>query len=970
MNEFELFQSALDLEDPADRKSFLTSACHHEPALLSRVEALLASHHVQSQFLNTPVVQQITDVVEGEAASTMLLGDASTEDEEPDVTVAHIPGSAPMTTPSDDPDDEIPLGYLEPSSNPDSLGRLGHYEVLQVVGRGAFGTVLRAFDEMLHRVVAIKLMSPEMASTSPARKRFLREARASAAIRHEHVVSIHAVEEKPLPYLVMEYIPGQTLQQRLEERGPLDVPTVLRLGRQIAEGLNAAHAINLIHRDIKPGNILLETSVHDRVKITDFGLARAADDASLTQSGTIAGTPMYMAPEQALGHTLDQRADLFSFGSVLYQMLSGRPPFRAPSALAVLKRVAEESPRPIQEIIPEAPQWLCDIITKLHAKNPDERYQTAREIAVVLANCEEQFKTHAGLKDFSLIPSAKVQPAGWWKWVAVALIVIPLLAFGLYAFNRPVAQSNVAANGTTTGPLTDNPPTPDSVASLASPISIAKQEILPPIYKNTIGMEFLIVPKGKSWLGGGQDKPGDQEVEIAADFYLGKYEVTQEEWEKVMSENPSHFSRNGESKDLVKDISDADLKRFPVGNVSWDDCQLFVDKLNQREKETGWVYRLPKAAEWEYACRGGPLLDRADSAFDFYFAKPTNTLLPEQANFEKDHGLIQPCKVGSYEANRLGLFDLHGNVWEWCDDLFDPNDQPTGRVVRGGSYLDAGPYYWAEHLGGLEQVSHGSNHGFRLARVPSGAPAPVVTPPPLVADVLKDAVLLMNFEKETFYEKDGQTYVRDLSGNGNDGLCANVEFTPDGKAGGGLACQGGHLRLTKSLIHRQPDYSITMWVRAEQMGANLDKDLYRTALSIHHEHLVFQIVHPPEGNVHVFAWNRSKQPEPWLNTQSPPNVPFGKWYFLAVTLSGGGAEKGELRVTVNGRVTRLSSQMVDNELDDMIDMLGRNMTGSVLDEVAIFQRALTNPEIAAVRALGLKGTPLKVGKAQPVVAPN
>src|SRR5262249_6952426 len=119
---------------------------------------------------------------------------------------------------------------------------------------------------------------------------------------------------------------------------------------------------------------------------------------------------------------------------------------------------------------------------------------------------------------------------------------------------------------------------------------------LPPTFKNSIGMEFVIVPKGKSWLGGGKDKLSDQEVEIPADFYLGKYEVTQEEWEKVMGENPSFFSRTGGGKDVVKGFSEADLKRFPVENVSWDMCQVFVAKLNQREKEAGWVYRLPTEA--------------------------------------------------------------------------------------------------------------------------------------------------------------------------------------------------------------------------------------------------------------------------------------------------------------------------------------------------------------------------------------
>ena len=153
----------------------------------------------------------------------------------------------------------------------------------------------------------------------------------------------------------MEYVPGATLQQRLDEQGPLELIDVVRLGKQIADGLAAAHEQQLIHRDVKPGNILLETSIDDHVKITDFGLARTADAASMTRSGMIAGTPLYMAPEQAFGQKLDPRADLFSLGSVLYQMLTGRPPFRAPNMLAVLKRVTEDTPRPINEIVPEIP---------------------------------------------------------------------------------------------------------------------------------------------------------------------------------------------------------------------------------------------------------------------------------------------------------------------------------------------------------------------------------------------------------------------------------------------------------------------------------------------------------------------------------------------------------------------------------------------------------------------------------------
>jgi eukaryotic-like serine/threonine-protein kinase len=279
---------------------------------------------------------------------------------------------------------ESALGFLQPSEKPGSLGRLAHYEVLEVLGNGGFGTVVKAFDKKLHRFVAIKLMSPLLAATAGPRKRFVREARSAAAVRHANVIAIYAVEDQPIPYLVMDYIAGRTLQQKLDASGPLDLLDVLRIGRQIAAGLAAAHAIGLIHRDIKPANILLEHGV-EHVKITDFGLARAADDASLTQSGFIAGTPMYMAPEQALGEKIDQRADLFSLGSVLYTMCSGRLPFRAANTIAMLKRVVEDMPRPIQEIIPEVPDWLCELISGLHAKDPADRSTSAQDVADLLA---------------------------------------------------------------------------------------------------------------------------------------------------------------------------------------------------------------------------------------------------------------------------------------------------------------------------------------------------------------------------------------------------------------------------------------------------------------------------------------------------------------------------------------------------------------------------------------------------------
>lgn len=368
MNEHDIFLAALEIDDPVARAAYLEQACSESDSLRQQVESLLASHARSGEFLNVPALQQI-----GAAA------------------VATEPTTSETIVDHDRLKQSVELPFLQTSTQADSLGRLGHYEVREVIGQGGCGIVLKAFDESLHRMVAIKVMTPELAATSPARKRFLREARAAAAIRHENVVSIYSVDDQPIPFLVMEYIAGQTLQQRLDQTGPFDVTDVVQIGIQIAHGLEAAHAIGLIHRDIKPGNILLEQG-RNRIKITDFGLARAADDASITQSGVIAGTPLYMSPEQAQGLAIDHRSDLFSLGSVLYVMCSGRPPFRAATTMAVLKRVTEDNPRPIKEIIPEVPDWLIAIITRLLSKNPADRFGSAQEVADVLTRYQAEWQ--------------------------------------------------------------------------------------------------------------------------------------------------------------------------------------------------------------------------------------------------------------------------------------------------------------------------------------------------------------------------------------------------------------------------------------------------------------------------------------------------------------------------------------------------------------------------------------------------
>lgn len=351
----EIFHQAIE-EDPAQRQAFLETMCG-DSKVRTRVEALLKAHDNAGAFLSGPAVQPAPS--------------------------ARTP--APATNQSEPTSIDEALNFLARCDKPGRLGLLAHYEIVEVLGRGGMGVVLRGVDVRLNRVVAIKVLAPQLAANAMARQRFQREAQAAAAVSHHHVVAIHAVDEfNGLPYLVMEYISGPSLQQKIEASGALSLAQILRIGMQIASGLAAAHAHGLVHRDIKPANILLENGV-ERVKITDFGLARSIDDVRMTQAGAVYGTPQYMSPEQAQGERVDQRSDLFSLGSVLYAMSTGRSPFRGDTSLAVLKRVCEDTPRPIREVNPDMPAALVQIVNKLLAKNPEARFQTANEVTELLS---------------------------------------------------------------------------------------------------------------------------------------------------------------------------------------------------------------------------------------------------------------------------------------------------------------------------------------------------------------------------------------------------------------------------------------------------------------------------------------------------------------------------------------------------------------------------------------------------------
>jgi formylglycine-generating enzyme required for sulfatase activity len=425
---------------------------------------------------------------------------------------------------------------------------------------------------------------------------------------------------------------------------------------------------------------------------------------------------MYMAPEQALGHKLDQRADLFSLGSVLYQMVSGRPPFRASTTVAVLKRVAEDKARAIREIIPETPQWLCDIIAKLHAKNPDDRYQSAREVADVLADCEAQLKANAKLKDYSRIPCCKPQRSGRRKWVAATAALLPVLGFiisgiiALAVLESAGVTHLLRGRESTPDPLQSvdraegKGPPPQNPQPTAAPLKYGDPE-----YTNTLGMKFKLVPAGKFTMGSSQQEierlleqmgadawlrerlPAEgpeHPVEITQPFYMGATEVTVGQFRQFVDEEGYQVG-DGRWRDPGFDQTD----KHPVVWVSWNNAVDFCKWLAAKE---GRAYRLPTEAEWEYSCRAG----KAERAYCF---GDDEAQLGNYAWYTKNSG-GGTHPVGKKKPNDWALYDMHGNAWEWCQDNYDPDyyknspmkDPPGGagaeRVIRGGSWGDLPAY--------------------------------------------------------------------------------------------------------------------------------------------------------------------------------------------------------------------------------------------------------------------------------------
>jgi WD40 repeat protein len=425
MNERDVFIEALQIESRAERQAYLDASCGGDETLRRQVEALLETHDRAGSFLEEPLRNPV------EAAAALFDHPAGSQPSDTDSSRTVPPrGQSPET--QGEVTEPMPpsLEFLAPAAGPGEIGRLGGYRVLKVLGTGGMGVVFHAEDTQLKRAVALKAMLPHLAVSPSARQRFLQEAQATAAIEHDHIVPIYCVgEDRGVPFLAMPLLKGEALDVRLRRESQLPLAEVLRIGREVAEGLAAAHERGLIHRDVKPGNLWLEGE-RGRVKVLDFGLARAAGgDSHLTQQGAILGTPAYMAPEQANGRPLDARCDLFALGAVLYRIATGEPPFKGTDPISTMMAVATVQPREPRELNPSLPPALNKLILRLLAKDAADRPASATEVARALLALEQETAGFAPSADkrprpideenTTLLDRRAVPPSRRRRWLAL-----------------------------------------------------------------------------------------------------------------------------------------------------------------------------------------------------------------------------------------------------------------------------------------------------------------------------------------------------------------------------------------------------------------------------------------------------------------------------------------------------------------------------------------------------------------------
>jgi len=649
---------------------------------------------------------------------------------------------------------------------------LGNYLVLDRIGSGGMGEVLKARHRRMDRIVALKMLPAKAVDSPAAGQRFQREVKAAARLTHPNIVTAYdADEHQGVHYLVMEYVEGRDLAAIVKSEGPLPVAQAVDCIIQAAAGLEYAHKQGVVHRDIKPGNLLVDGG--GTVKILDMGLARIDDAAQgaeaggerLTDTGMAMGTCDYMAPEQAEDtHAADHRADIYSLGCTLYRLLTGKPPYSGGTQIQVILAHREKPIPSMRDARLDVPEELDAVFQKMIAKRPEDRYQSMGTVIAALRSCvaphapaaapaaeepssdgaltfflqtvsktgmatRRKKKSAATLEDTETYQVERETGTGVPKRVIAATTRRPVMlgaAVGLgiillglaWAFvgggpeEGKDAPSAATANSSGSAKRPKRPPL--AIAPFDAATAKKHQQAwadylgVPVEWENSIGMKFVLIPPGEFTMGSTEaerqwaiegakaanwnhqwavermpTEAPQHSVRITKPFYMGKHEVTQAQWEALMDGNPSKFKNPSN----------------PVEQVTWNDIQPFLAKLNKpvtpagtsskpERPDTTIQYALPTEAQWEYACRAG-----TTTAFG-HGDNPAG--LWQYAEFSGNSG-HRTHPVGPKRPNAWGLYDMHGNVYEWCSDWYgadyyaqSPPADPTGpldgstRVVRGG----------------------------------------------------------------------------------------------------------------------------------------------------------------------------------------------------------------------------------------------------------------------------------------------